>query len=79
MQKLIAGGVLLSGHVEAIQVMHRAKRKITGKKSITIEYAFTTPDGELLRGTFATSKVKAVTSGDEVAVWYINEFLYILL
>jgi hypothetical protein len=68
------------GQVEAVQAVHTRERKTRGKRKINIEYTFTTPDSMMLKGVFTTSKVKAVTSGDEVAVLYIDdELLHILL
>jgi hypothetical protein len=80
MRKFIKNGIVIMGQVEAVQAGHSGKRKIRGERKINIEYTFTTPDGMRLKGAFTTSKAKAAASGDEVAVWYIdNELLHILL
>jgi hypothetical protein len=78
-RKVIKKGMLIRGHVEAIQVVEKSKEKPRGRKKINIEYTFTSPDNERLRGVFTTSKIKAAASGDEVAVWYIKKSLHILL
>jgi hypothetical protein len=79
MKRLIRRGTMVTGCVDTAHIIHGGKRKIRGRKKISIEYTFTAREGETMRGFFTTSKVKAVTSGDEIAVWYVNKFLHILL
>jgi hypothetical protein len=49
------------------------------KRKMIIGYVFTPPNQEIAEGVFTTSDAKAVTFGDEVAVWYVDKDLHILL
>jgi hypothetical protein len=75
MQEIIQQGTLIHGCVETIQIIQDEKKK----RKIIIGYVFTPPNQEVAEGVFTTSDAKAVTFGDEVAVWYVDKDLHILL
>jgi hypothetical protein len=82
-RRLIKTGELVIGHVESVHVVEENKGKSKGRRKINIEYSFVIPYLYVEKGSetgvFTTSKVRAVASGDEVAVWYINPALHVLL
>jgi hypothetical protein len=71
MEKHIRQGTLVLGKVDEIRAVFSQKKKIG--------YSFVLPNNDRLQGCFFTSTTKALNCGDEIAIWYMNNSLHVIL